>query len=156
MQAEKKLYRSNKNRTFGGVCNGLAEHFSLDPVIVKVAFVLAALFGGGGLVIYLILWIVIPPEPILSEHTSNSETINSDINNTTTMENPFEQKKQRRNYHSNLTGGLILITLGVLFLIDKFVPQVNFGDLWPVILIVIGITILMRNFPKKNNDNQQQ
>lgn len=157
MTEEKKLYRSNTIRTIGGVCGGLAEHFNIDPVVVRAAFVLAALFGGGGVLIYIILWIVIPDKPILLNNTANNDSINTDFNKQSTMENEFETKQQRRdkrNHHSNLTGGLILITLGILFLIDRFVPQVNFGDLWPVILIVIGITLLIRNFPKKNSDNQ--
>ena len=70
------------------------------------------------------------------------------------MENQFEPKKEKKNYHGNLTGGLILITLGILFLIARFVPNIDFGDLWPVILIVVGITILMRNVGnKKSNDD---
>ncbi len=159
MTEEKKLYRSNTIRTIGGVAGGLAEHFTIDPVLVRVAFVLAALFGGGGVIIYIILWIVIPEKPVNINSTSNenknSESIDSEINNSYNMENNFDQKKEKRNYHGNLTGGLILITLGILFLIDRFVPQINFGDLWPIILIVIGITILMRNFSKKNTDNQK-
>lgn len=158
MTEEKKLYRSNTTRTIGGVCGGLAEHFNIDPVVVRAAFVLAVLFGGGGVLIYIILWIVIPEKPIkFFNNTENKETFNTEINKESTMENEFETKEQRRDrktQHGNLTGGLILITLGILFLIDRFVPQVNFGDLWPVILIVIGITLLVRTLPKKSSDNQ--
>lgn len=156
MTEEKKLYRSNTIRSIGGVCGGLSEYFNLDPVIVRAVFVLAAIFGGGGVIIYIVLWIVIPEKHYLIDNTINNETINSDINNSNKMDNQFEQKNEKRNYHGNLTAGIILITLGILFLIDRFVPQINFGDLWPVILIVIGITILMRNFSKKNTDNQQK
>jgi phage shock protein C len=157
MTQEKTLYRSFNNRKIAGVAGGLAEHFNIDPVIIRIAFVFAALCGGGGLLIYIILWIVIPEYSIYSNTTASAETSNSETtNNNTTlnMESQFEPKKEKRNRHGNLTGGLILITLGILFLIARFVPNIDFGDLWPVILIVVGITVLLRNVGKKEkNDN---
>lgn len=160
MTQEKTLYRSFNNRKIAGVAGGLAEHFNIDPVIIRILFVLTALCGGGGLLIYIILWIVIPESSILTfatkssetADTTNSETTNN--NSTSNMENQFEPKKEKRNRHGNLTGGLILITLGILFLVARFVPNIDFGDLWPVILIVVGITVLLRNIGKKEkNDN---
>ncbi|MEI6695414.1 MAG: PspC domain-containing protein [Bacteroidota bacterium] len=153
MTADKKLYRSLTQRSIAGVAGGLAEHFNIDPVIVRIAFVIAG-FCGGGILLYIILWIVIPEQTLItSENTekTNSENINNNTN--TNMENQFDTKKEKRNYHSNLTGGLVLITLGILFLVDRFVPNIDFGDIWPVILIVVGITILLRNIGKKKNDN---
>lgn len=58
----KKLYRSGKNRILFGVCGGLAEYFEIDPVIVRVIFVMLALFSGIGFIAYLILMIVVPLE----------------------------------------------------------------------------------------------
>ena len=49
----------------GGVCGGMAEYFGIDPTLVRLAFVAAALLGGPGLLIYVILWIVTPENPIL-------------------------------------------------------------------------------------------
>jgi len=51
----------------GGVCAGLANYFVLDPTLVRLIFVLMLLFGGHGLLIYLILWVVMPLE---GEHTN--------------------------------------------------------------------------------------
>jgi len=45
---------------------------------------------------------------------------------------------------TGLIGGLVLITLGLLFLADNFLPEVRFGDFWPLILIVIGAGLLWR------------
>lgn len=61
----KKLYRSNTNRKLCGVCGGLAEHFDIDPTIIRLIFIFLTLFGGGGLLIYLICALVIPKSPIL-------------------------------------------------------------------------------------------
>jgi phage shock protein C len=60
----KKLYRSNTNRKLCGVCGGLAEHFDIDPTIIRLIFIFLTLFGGGGLLIYLICALVIPKSPI--------------------------------------------------------------------------------------------
>ena len=59
----KKLYRSRTERMIGGVCGGLGKYFDIDPTLVRLAFVLALLLLNGGLILYLILWIVVPEEP---------------------------------------------------------------------------------------------
>ncbi|MEE0895085.1 MAG: PspC domain-containing protein [Bacteroidales bacterium] len=60
----KKLYRSNTDRKLCGVCGGLAEYFDIDPTIIRLIFIFLTLFGGGGLLIYLICALVIPKSPI--------------------------------------------------------------------------------------------
>ena len=57
--AEKKLVRS-ANKKLAGVCGGLAEYFGLDASIVRIIWLICVLFGGCGLLAYLIMWIVMP------------------------------------------------------------------------------------------------
>jgi phage shock protein C len=59
---EKRLYRSRKERMIAGICGGVAEYFGIDPVIVRIV-ALVLLFGGPGLPVYLILWLIVPEEP---------------------------------------------------------------------------------------------
>ena len=59
----KRLMRSSRDKKIGGVCAGLAEYFDLDPTIVRVVWLLAVLFAGTGLLVYIILWIVLPLAP---------------------------------------------------------------------------------------------
>ena len=59
----KRLTRSRTERWIGGVCGGIGNYFNLDPTVIRVIFVLLALIVGGGLLIYLILWLIIPLEP---------------------------------------------------------------------------------------------
>ena len=59
---EKKLYRSNTNKTIAGVCGGLAEYLNIDPTIIRVIWALVAL-SGAGLVAYLICALIIPEKP---------------------------------------------------------------------------------------------
>lgn len=61
---QKRLYRSKKDRMIAGVCGGLAEYFGIDPVIVRVVTLVLAFGGGGGLLAYIILWVVVPEEPM--------------------------------------------------------------------------------------------
>ena len=57
--AEKKLTRSN-NKMIGGVCAGIADYLGLDPTIVRIAWILTVFFAGFGILLYLIIWIVMP------------------------------------------------------------------------------------------------
>ncbi|OQY03351.1 MAG: hypothetical protein B6I20_05165 [Bacteroidetes bacterium 4572_117] len=56
----KKLYRDPDDRVLGGVSSGIAAYFRLDPVLFRVLFVLAAIFTGIGVLVYIVLWIVLP------------------------------------------------------------------------------------------------
>ena len=65
----KKLYRSDTNKVLAGVCGGIGEYLNIDPVIVRVLFILFTFGGGSGLFLYLILMLVIPEKPT-SESTN--------------------------------------------------------------------------------------
>ena len=62
-EATKKLYRSRTERWLAGVCGGLGNYFGVDPTLVRVIFVILSLTFGSGLLIYLVLWLIIPNEP---------------------------------------------------------------------------------------------
>jgi phage shock protein C len=55
--------RSRRERWIAGVCGGVAEYFDLDIVLIRVVWLIVAFFGGGGVVAYLVCWIVMPQEP---------------------------------------------------------------------------------------------
>ena len=58
----KTLRRSRTEKMIAGVCGGLADYFGLDPILIRLAFVIALLGAGTGLGVYIILWIVMPSE----------------------------------------------------------------------------------------------
>ncbi len=62
IEMEKRLYRSRKESMIGGVCGGLAEYLGVDPTLVRILFVLAVLTGMT-LLVYPVLWIVMPLRP---------------------------------------------------------------------------------------------
>ena len=61
---EKKLYRSRRNRIIGGVCGGLADYLGMDPTVVRVIMALATFVGGMSILVYLIMWLLIPEERV--------------------------------------------------------------------------------------------
>jgi len=69
------------------------------------------------------------------------------------QENP-QKPNQESKFKGNLIGGLVLITLGAIFLVDQFVPRIDFGDLWPIILIVIGVALLVNAYGKQKKSNE--
>jgi phage shock protein C len=63
MDPTRKLYRSKTNRKLAGVCGGLAQYFNIDATLIRVLFILLAVLGGSGLVLYVAMWIIVPKEP---------------------------------------------------------------------------------------------
>ena len=59
----KKLYLSDTDKKLGGVCGGLGEYFEKDPTLFRLLFVLVTLCWGAGILLYLIMWLVIPKKP---------------------------------------------------------------------------------------------
>ncbi len=68
---EKKLKRSTTDKMVAGVCGGLAAYFGIDPILVRILFVLLALAGGPGILIYIILWIIMPEDTAPGAAPSN-------------------------------------------------------------------------------------
>jgi phage shock protein PspC (stress-responsive transcriptional regulator) len=63
-EEKKKLFRSRTDKMLAGVCGGLAEYFGIDPVIVRVLWVVITLTFLVGLLAYILLWLLAPEEPV--------------------------------------------------------------------------------------------
>ena len=63
MEEKKRLTRSD-DKMIGGVCAGLAEYLDIDPTIVRIVWVLMVLFAGFGILLYVILWLILPKQQI--------------------------------------------------------------------------------------------
>ena len=61
--AVKRLYRSGRDKILGGVCGGIAEYFNVDPVIIRLLWVILSLMYGVGIVAYLVAWFIVPRNP---------------------------------------------------------------------------------------------
>ncbi len=136
MENSSRLYRSVNDKTIGGVCGGLADYFDVDVVLIRVAFVLLLLFGGGGFLAYIVLWIVIPKQPMDFTTAGNSTANDSTTDKTTTV--GTEKKKN----NTSMIAGIVLILIGLIVLFDRVMPYYDIIDFWPAVLIVLGIMII--------------
>ena len=57
---DKRLYKSDVNRTIAGVCGGIGEYFNIDPTLIRLAWIIFCFAGGSGILAYIIAAIVIP------------------------------------------------------------------------------------------------
>lgn len=122
----KKLYRSRHNQMIGGVCMGLARYFDVDVILVRLIWILAALFGGSGVLAYIIAWVIIPEEPTAGE--ANDVT-----------SGPFSASGT-----DTRAIGLIIIAIGTFLLVRNIMPSLFFRVyFWPVLLIGLGLVILL-------------
>ena len=144
------ITRSRQNRIFGGVASGLGEYLSIDPIVVRVLFVVSVLLSGIGILLYLIMWIVIPEEKnnfdnIYGSSPKNNENVKSSSNHETSGEDINYTFYQEKNKNGKLIFGIVLIIIGTFFLGIEVFSFINFADLLPVILIGLGITLLWKS-----------
>jgi phage shock protein C len=59
MEEPRKLYRSRNQRMLAGVCGVLAEYFNVDATLIRVLFLVLAVVGGSGLVLYVVMWLIV-------------------------------------------------------------------------------------------------
>jgi phage shock protein C len=79
----KRLYLSRTDRKIAGVCGGIAQYLDIDPTLVRLIWVATLFFVGGGLLAYLIAWIVLDEEPLsLPSPVSNAQPVPSSPSHT--------------------------------------------------------------------------
>ena len=129
----KKLYRNENEAVLGGVCDGLADYFEVDVTLVRVIFLVLGLFGGSGILIYLILWLVVPKKDGVIEKEK-----------TVAKETKGEVKSKKVRSGSFL--GVILMVLGVLLLAERmFQFIIRWDFVWPIVLIGFGVYLIFRD-----------
>ncbi len=143
----KRLYRSRTNSVIAGVAGGLGEYLDIDPVLIRIAFVVATFAGGFGIVTYIIAWVIMPegtrsqPQAApVGEPSPSSSPTEKPPGEATTPPAPEPAEKGR----GGVIGGIVLISLGVLFLADNFFPRFDVIDYWPLIFVAIGAGMLYR------------
>ena len=161
----RQLYRSVADRKIGGVAAGTAAYFDIDPSISRVLWLLLAIFTGGAfVVVYLVMWAIVPEEPwqppvaaapaaaSAAASASNDpapedgdalatdETTVAPAAGSSTWSKSVEVS---RGPGPHVIFGTILVLIGGWFLAQQFLPWLNFGTLWPIGLVVIGVIILV-------------
>lgn len=133
MNTYNRLYRSTSDKVIGGVAGGLGDYLNIDPVIVRIIFVLLAIFGGSGVLVYIILWIVIPEKSFMFGEVQPEEQDGK---------GEPQMVAEKRKSNSSLIAGIILIAFGLLFLVDRLMPMYHIWDFWPLLLIGAGILLI--------------
>lgn len=129
-----RLYRSRTNKVFAGVCGGLAEYFDVDPVIIRIIFVLMVLFGGSGILLYIAAIFIVPLKPYSTADSASTET------KETTPPAPSNARTVF-GYVLIVLGGLLLLSNLDVFHFFNFLGDVM-EYVFPVLLIILGMAII--------------
>lgn len=116
------LRRSRDDRVIGGVCGGLGRYLGVDPVLMRIAFVVLAFAGGGGIVIYVLAWVLIP------------------------VERPGEDLGDGRPEGADSTRLIVggaLIAVGTILLLNLSLPRLG-RYFWPLALIAVGVAVVIQ------------
>ena len=118
------LRRSPTDKVIAGVCGGLGRYLGIDPVLLRIAFVVLAVAGGGGIPLYVIAWIAIPEE-------KEGEAVG------------LETPRPDAAATARLVIGGTLIAVGTILLLDLSIPR--FGKyFWPLALIAVGVGVIVQ------------
>lgn len=129
-----KLYRSYSNKVFAGVCGGLAEYFDVDPIVIRILFVLMVLFGGTGIVLYIAAIFIVPKRPYMMNDSAPAQPETT----------PGVKSESVRNWF-----GIALVIIGILLLLSNMeifhffnFLEDAFEFVFPVLLIILGMAII--------------
>jgi len=122
-----------------GVCGGLAEYFETDATIVRIIFILFSFTGAIGIILYLILWIAVPSEHPIPNHTSNQAR-----ENISHFVKELRSRLEQNRTNSRSVFGFFILLLGILLLLNNLFPDFGFEKFWPIFLIIFGAVIIFR------------
>lgn len=153
-----RLYRSRTDRVLFGVAGGMADWLDVDPSVVRLVWALLVVFGGAGLILYIIAAIVIPEEPYEvpmappgapGEAAAGTAPAAPDQGWAAYADARAARRAARaarraeRGNSAGIVFGLILILVGAWFLAKDFIPGLD--DRWfgPGILVAIGVLLVV-------------
>jgi phage shock protein C len=115
-----KLRRSRDDRVIAGVSGGLGRYFDVDPLFFRLAFVVLAIGGGSGVLIYLIAWLVIPEQGEDEAVVRGGGTLGT---------------------HGPVLAGITLIAVGLMLLVNNLVPWFD-RVMLPMVVVAAGLALL--------------
>lgn len=156
---EKKLQRIPHEGAVAGVCTGLGEYFGIDKTWVRIAFILSVFFAGYGIgllgpIVYVVLWIVLPVKLISVPKNPfdvdyQTAEIPSDIPLSHEASGTHWPRKASKDRY---VAGIAILAIGIFFLLhqlDIFYWS-DFVRFWPVLIIVVGLSLLISAFNDKS------
>src|SRR3546814_7141299 len=112
---ERKLMRDPDDKVFGGVCSGLGHYFGIEARWVRLILVLLFIFGGTGLLLYIILWIVMP----LARTRADRMAMRGEAPNLQNFKRSFQEEMERSEEHTSELKSLMRISYAVFCLKKK-------------------------------------
>jgi phage shock protein C len=113
--------RSRSERVIAGVCGGVGRYLGVDPVLLRIAFIILALANGLGVIAYVICWVAIPEEG---------------------PDEPSVPAPQGRWETGRLVLGGSLVVLGLVLLLDRLGPSLD-ELFWPVAVVAVGVAVML-------------
>jgi phage shock protein C len=143
-----QLCRSRTDCIIAGVCGGLAQTLAIDSALVRLFFVVFTLAGGAGVMIYLILWFIMPLE---GEGTFGSkETARAGLHEMADHARGMVGATTTGSQSVSRTVwvGIILVAIGVAAMLHNlgmpWMGWLHMGTIWPLLLIIVGIAQIVR------------
>jgi phage shock protein PspC (stress-responsive transcriptional regulator) len=129
----------SRNSIIGGVAAGVAEWINADPALIRIAWaLLVPITGGAALLAYIVAWVVIPEAPAASA----APAIEGEPGTEGGPPAPAASKPIDQGRTQLLLGGA-LVLVGLWFLVREYLPDIDWGFVWPVALVAAGIAILV-------------
>lgn len=134
-----RLTRSESDKMIAGICGGIATYIGIDSVIIRALFFFLILASGIGILIYMILWFIMPLE-------SNSSSSGANV----IQDNIEEMGQTVTNQFGKLghpgSGGVLLILLGAYFLFNQLglLHWLHGGVFWPLLIVGVGAYLLIK------------
>lgn len=142
-----RLYRSRVDRAIGGVAGGVAAYLNFDPSIVRIIWaVLVFATGGLMLLVYVVMWIVVPeaPRELEADRWADASAGEQQPHEGQADERRSVGSQQRRGSgNTRLVFGLLLIGLGIFFLVRSYLPAIDWDRFWPIVLVLVGAALLI-------------
>ena len=142
----KRLYRNGSEKVLGGVCAGLGDFLGIDPVFVRIFFIFWTVLGELSVLIYIIMWIVIPLRT--APDADEKFEINDIGDRFHQMGREIHEISRQPSSQLITFTGVGLIAWGVYYLVRRAVPFLDIWNysqyLWPVLLIVAGAFVIYR------------
>lgn len=150
----RRLYKSRTERVISGVAGGVAEYLDVDPSVVRVVWALLAIVTGGlFLVIYGVMWLVVPEAPYGSVADS-AGAADAEPGATPPPSRAWDPGAARpphpRSGGASWLFGLILIGLGGYFLAREYLPGFDLDRIWPLGLVLLGLLLLVVAFRRRD------